>query len=83
MDASYEIPDHAVEDCENECARHRLAEARWVIEGLTGGLERLRGYADRLETALLDASRFIPTTETIELNPDTNRIVVEIMASKR
>lgn len=35
-------------------------------------------YVRRLEDVFLDASRFIPTDRTIELNADTNRIVLEV-----
>jgi len=40
-------------------------------------------YIRRLETAFLDASRFIPTDRTIELNADTNRIAVEILEKRK
>jgi hypothetical protein len=44
--------------------------------------ERKR-YIKWLEDAFLDASRFIPTDRTIELNADTNRIALEIMEKRR
>lgn len=51
------------------------------IDNLTALL--LLARLDRTERAFLDASRFIPTDQTIELNADTNRLAVELMEQKR
>lgn len=40
-------------------------------------------YIARVERAFLDAARFIPTDQTIELNADTNRLTLELVQRER
>lgn len=81
------------------CAREIIARAacaedpeEWLRDGLAFLVNRPTSIPDvfvlaarerALEEALCDASRFILTDETITLNADTNRLVMEIIDRRR
>ncbi len=81
-----QYPPYKIASFEDRAVYHQYVEGvvlGFVQESQSDAAEQEQPWIKRLEEAFLDASRFIPTDRTIELNFDTNRVALEIMERRK